>query len=106
MLLKIGKRPRNLICQLSHSERSAPTQIKKKGQMKIKSQTEIEQLILFLRKTPEENLMLGLIKEFANLQNISRLTTCLPTPRAGSESIPWGILTMYLTKNETTHCEQ
>lgn len=77
---------------------------------KWESQTEIEQLILFLRKTPEEYLMLGLIKELANLQNVSQLTACLQVSRAVGESIPWGILTMELTtkehKNETTHCEQ
>lgn len=54
--------------------------------------------------------MLGLIKEFANLQNVSQLTACSPIPRAVGESIPWRILAMNLTieerKNETTRCEQ
>lgn len=76
--------------------------------MIIKSQT--EQLILFLRKSPDENLILELIEKFANLQNVSQLTACLPIPRAVGESIPWGILTMNLTieehENETTCCEQ
>ena len=70
-------------------------------------QVETEQLIYLPKKAPEENLMLGLIKEFSNLQNVTQITACLPIPRAVGESVPWGILTMNLTnlryKNETTH---
>lgn len=98
--LELERDQGNLICQLSHSERSALTQIKKEEKMRIKSQTETEQLIFFLRKTPEDNLMLGLIKEFANLQNVSQLTACSPIPRAVGESIPWRILAMNLTIEE------
>jgi len=69
-----------------------------------------EQLIYLPRRTPEENLMIGLIKEFANLQNVTQITACLPIPKAVRESVPWGILTTNLSnkepKNDGTHCEQ
>jgi len=69
-----------------------------------------EQLIYLPRRTPEENLMIGLIKEFANLRNVTQMTACLPVPRAVGESVPWGILTTNLSNKEPnnngTHCEQ
>ena len=75
-----------------------------------KRQIETEQVIDIPKQMAEENLMVGLIKEFANLQNIAQITACLPIPRAVGESIPWGILTMNLTKleygNETVDCKQ
>ncbi|XP_055648591.1 uncharacterized protein LOC129783006 [Falco peregrinus] len=75
-----------------------------------KRQIETEQVIDIPKQMAEENLMVGLIKEFANLQNITQITACLPIPKAVGESIPWGILTMNLTnlehKNETNYCEQ
>lgn len=73
-----------------------------------KRQIEAHQLIQLPKRTQDENLMRGLIKEFANLQNVSQITACLLIPRAVGQSIPWGIRTMNLTKiekNETTHCE-
>ena len=75
-----------------------------------KRQVETEQVIEIPKQMAEENVMVGLTKEFANLQNITRITACLPITRAVGESIRWGILTMNLTnleyKNETTYCEQ
>ena len=65
-----------------------------------KRQQDTEQLINIPKEMPEENLMLGLIKGFANLQNVTQITACLPIPRAVGESIPWGILTMNLTNLE------
>jgi len=54
--------------------------------------------------------MVGLIKEFAHLQNVTQITACLPIPRAVGELVPWGILTSNLSsetsKNDGTHCEQ
>jgi len=71
---------------------------------------EAEQLIYLPRGTPEENLMVGLIKEFANLQNVTQITACLPIPKAVGESVPWGILTRNLSskksKTDISHCEQ
>ena len=49
---------------------------------------EAEQLIYLPRRTPEENLMVGLKKEFANLQNVTQITACLPIPRVVGESVP------------------
>jgi len=46
-----------------------------------------EQLIYIPRRTPEKNLMIELIKEFANLQNVTQITACLPIPRAVGESV-------------------
>ena len=57
-----------------------------------------EQLIYLLRRTPEKNLMIGLIKEFANLQNVTQITACLPIPRAAGESLPW--------ENSTRHAQK
>lgn len=72
--------------------------------------TEAEQLIHIPGRTPEENLMIGLIKEFANLQNVTQITACLPIPRAVGESVPRGILTRNLSSEEheidTTKCKQ
>jgi len=47
-----------------------------------------EQLIYLPRRTREENLMVGVIKEFANLQNVTQITACLPIPRVVGESVP------------------
>jgi len=70
---------------------------------------EAEQLIYLPRRTPEENLMVGLKKEFANLQNVTQITACLPIPRVVGESVPWGILTNLSSEksnNDGTYCEQ
>ena len=71
---------------------------------------EVEQLIYLPRGNAEENLMVGLIKEFANLQNVTQMTACRPIPRAVGESVPWGILTTNLSSkksnNDSTYCEQ
>jgi len=71
---------------------------------------EAEQLIHLPRRTPKENLMVGLIKEFANLQNVTQITACLPIPRAVGEPVPRGILTTNLgsekSNNDGTYCEQ
>lgn len=54
--------------------------------------------------------MIGLIKEFANLQNVTQRTARLPIPRAVGESVPRGILTTNLSSEEletdTTNCKQ
>jgi len=42
--------------------------------------------------------MIGLIKEFANLQNVTQITACLPVPRAVGESVPWGNSTRHARK--------
>ena len=65
-----------------------------------KRQIETEQVIDIPKQMSEENLLVGLTKEFANLQNVMQITACLPIPRAVGESIPWGILTMNLTNLE------
>jgi len=57
-----------------------------------------EQLIYLPRRTPEENLIIGLIKEFANLQNVTQITACLPIPRVVRESVPWGNSTRHARK--------
>jgi len=57
-----------------------------------------EQLIYLPRRTPEENLMIGLKKEFGNLQNVTQITACLPIPRAVGESVPWGNSTRHARK--------
>ena len=75
-----------------------------------KRQVETEQVIEIPKQMAEENLLVGLIKEFANLKNDAQITACLPILRAVGESIPWGILTMNLTKleygNVTVDCKQ
>lgn len=57
-------------------------------EIRNKRQIETDQSIYLPRKTWSESLMLGLMKEFANLQKVSQMTACLTIPRTVSESIP------------------
>lgn len=43
------------------------------------------------REKPE-NLVVGLIRDFGQVQNVSAITACLPLPQAAGDPIPWGII--------------
>ncbi|RMB91385.1 hypothetical protein DUI87_32176 [Hirundo rustica rustica] len=45
-----------------------------------------------LDRKGHENLVVGLIRDFGMVQNVSRITACLPLPKAAGEPIPWGIV--------------
>lgn len=69
--------------------------------------TESPQIIQVPQRDPEENLMIGLIKDFAKMQNTSRITACLPIPKAAGEPIEWGIITIPFPEgNETVKCQE
>ncbi|XP_063257959.1 uncharacterized protein LOC134552841 [Prinia subflava] len=55
-----------------------------------------------------ENLIIGLIRDFGMVQNVSRITACLPLPQAAGEPIPWGIIPIPLpheiAENISTVC--
>lgn len=56
-----------------------------------------------------ENVMIGLVKDFARMQNTSRITACLPTPKAAGDPISWAIITSKLPEiqeNKTIACKQ
>lgn len=38
------------------------------------------------------NLIVGLIRDFGQVQNVSAITACLPLPHAAGDPIPWGII--------------
>uniref|UniRef100_A0A8B9T3C6 ribonuclease H n=1 Tax=Anas platyrhynchos TaxID=8839 RepID=A0A8B9T3C6_ANAPL len=60
------------------------------------------------RSNQEENLMIGLIRDFAKMQNVSQVTACLPIPKSAGGPIPWGIITSsipQIEKNKTVQCE-
>ncbi|XP_061854185.1 uncharacterized protein LOC133625630 [Colius striatus] len=66
--------------------------------------------INFHRDEGRENLVVGLIRDFGMIQNVSKITACLPLPQAAGEPIPWGIIpitTMPETSvNFTWNCRQ
>lgn len=44
------------------------------------------------RNAEQENLVVGLIRDFGIMQNVTKITACLPLPQAAGEPIPWGII--------------
>ncbi|XP_058701178.1 uncharacterized protein LOC131582363 [Poecile atricapillus] len=58
----------------------------------------------------QENLVVGLIRDFGKVQNVSRITACLPLPQAAGEPIPWGIIPIPLlpetADNTSTVCQK
>ncbi|XP_037981563.1 uncharacterized protein LOC119696099 [Motacilla alba alba] len=44
------------------------------------------------RNEGQENLVVGLIRDFGIMQNVTKITACLPLPQAAGEPIPWGII--------------
>ncbi|KAL9871155.1 uncharacterized protein GJ701_016870 [Geothlypis trichas] len=44
------------------------------------------------RSAEQENLVVGLIRDFGIMQNVTKITACLPLPQAAGEPIPWGII--------------
>ncbi|XP_063036784.1 uncharacterized protein LOC134432209 [Melospiza melodia melodia] len=44
------------------------------------------------RNTEQENLVVGLIRDFGIMQNVTKITACLPLPQAAGEPIPRGII--------------
>ncbi|XP_032940456.1 uncharacterized protein LOC117010272 [Catharus ustulatus] len=42
----------------------------------------------------QENLIVGLVRDFGQVQNTTSITACLPLPKAAGEPIPWGIIPM------------
>lgn len=56
-----------------------------------------------------ENVTIGLVKDFAKMQNTSRITACLPIPKAAGDPVNWGIIISKLPeiqKNKTITCKQ
>ncbi|KAM7020577.1 uncharacterized protein M8220_017630, partial [Acridotheres tristis] len=40
----------------------------------------------------QENLVVGLVRDFGKMQNVTAITACLPLPKAAGDPIPWGII--------------
>ncbi|RMC14212.1 hypothetical protein DUI87_09303 [Hirundo rustica rustica] len=57
----------------------------------------------------QENLIVGLIRDFGRMQNTTSITACLPLPQAAGDPIPWGIIPIRempsATANVTWNCE-
>ncbi|XP_062475501.1 uncharacterized protein LOC134164094 [Pezoporus occidentalis] len=65
------------------------------------------QIIQSYRRNPEENLMIGLTEDFSKMKNMSRITACLPIPKAAGEPIEWEIITFPLPEtNKTVACQE
>lgn len=78
------------------------------SRMKKEVQAEM-QVIKVSNAIWSENVMIGLVKEFAKMQNTSRTTACLPIPKAPGDPISWGIIMPKLSeiqKDKTTACKQ
>ncbi|TRZ13377.1 hypothetical protein HGM15179_013680, partial [Zosterops borbonicus] len=78
------------------------------SRMKREVQTET-QVIEAPNTIQAENVMIGLVKDFAKMQNTSRITACLPIPMAAGDPISWGIITSNLPDikgNKTVRCKQ
>ncbi|RMB94895.1 hypothetical protein DUI87_28701 [Hirundo rustica rustica] len=56
-----------------------------------------------LDRKGHENLVVGLIRDFGMVQNVSRITACLPLPKAAGEPIPWGIVPVGQLPNATVN---
>ncbi|RMC03807.1 hypothetical protein DUI87_19560 [Hirundo rustica rustica] len=56
-----------------------------------------------LDRKGHENLVVGLIRDFGIMQNVSRITACLPLPKAAGEPIPWGIVPVGQLPNATVN---
>ncbi|TRZ17796.1 hypothetical protein HGM15179_009267 [Zosterops borbonicus] len=62
------------------------------------------------RNSKQENLVVGLIRDFGKTQNVSSITACLPLPHAAGDPIPWGIIPITemppITRNGTKECRK
>ncbi|RMB89058.1 hypothetical protein DUI87_34516 [Hirundo rustica rustica] len=56
-----------------------------------------------LDRKGHENLVVGLIRDFGMVQNVSRITACLPLPKAAGEPIPWRIVPVGQLPNATVN---
>lgn len=58
----------------------------------------------------QENLIVGLIRDFGQVQNTTSITACLPLPKAAGDPIPWGIIPVGemppVTMNGTKRCNE
>ncbi|XP_051626518.1 uncharacterized protein LOC127462093 isoform X3 [Manacus candei] len=61
------------------------------------------------REIEQENLIVGLIRDFGKVQNVTKITACLPMPHAAGDPIPWGIIPVpeipKMFKNITRNCK-
>lgn len=76
------------------------------SRMKREAETQVIKISNAVRA---ENVMIGLVKDFAKIQNTSRITACLPIPKAAGDPVNWGIITSKLPeiqKNKTIACKQ
>ncbi|XP_050839626.1 uncharacterized protein LOC127060434 [Serinus canaria] len=57
----------------------------------------------------QENLIVGLIRDFGTVQNVSQITACLPLPQAAGEPIQWGVVPVpmppTIQENITVMCQ-
>ncbi|XP_063258148.1 uncharacterized protein LOC134552909 [Prinia subflava] len=67
------------------------------------------QVIEISNEIRAENVMIGLVRDFAKMHNTSRITACLPIPKAAGDPVSWGIITSKLPEiggNKTINCKQ
>ncbi|XP_050196620.1 uncharacterized protein LOC126653140 isoform X1 [Myiozetetes cayanensis] len=61
------------------------------------------------RKITQENLVVGLIRDFGRVQNVSKITACLPMPQSAGDPIPWGVIPVpevpKMFRNTTWNCK-
>ncbi|XP_056359665.1 uncharacterized protein LOC130259431 [Oenanthe melanoleuca] len=87
-------------------QRTRPTHMVSLVEKKRRELRDIEAAVHQSRE--QENLVVGLIRDFGMVQNVSRITACLPLPQAAGEPIPWGIIPIPLlpktVENTSTVC--
>lgn len=62
------------------------------------------------QESGQENLIVGLVRDFGQVQNTTSITACLPLPKAAGDPIPWGIIPVGemppVTMNGTKRCNK
>ncbi|XP_063036750.1 uncharacterized protein LOC134432180 [Melospiza melodia melodia] len=82
-----------------------PTTLHSRMKREVQTETQVTKVSNAVRA---ENVMIGLVKDFAKMQNTSRITACLPVPKAAGDPANWGIITSKLPeiqKNKTITCK-
>jgi len=71
---------------------------RKGSRRKREGQVPWTQVVQIPHRQPSENLLVGLIKDFAIMKGTDRITACLPNPKATGDPLEWGITTCHCPK--------
>lgn len=81
----------------------------KGSRRKREDQVPWTQVVQIPHRQPAENLLVGLIKDFAIMKGTDRITACMPIPKAAGDPLEWGIITSPLPQvegNKTIQCKE